>query len=70
LAAPTLAGPTLAAAGLASDGGPLRLDRAYGLDMDDYGNGYSGLQRLHTLAIGAVYVDRCLIDACRQACEW
>ena len=27
---------------------------AYGLDMDDYGNGYSGLQRLHTLPIGAV----------------
>jgi hypothetical protein len=27
-----LAAPTLAAAGLASDGGPLRLDRAYGLD--------------------------------------
>ncbi len=27
---------------------------AYGLDVDDYGNGYSVLQRLHTLAIGAV----------------
>jgi len=33
------------------------------LAMDDYGTGYSGLQRLHTLPFGAVKVDRCLINA-------
>jgi len=33
---------------------PLRLDRAYGLDMVDHGNGYYGLQRLHTHPFGAV----------------
>jgi len=33
------------------------------LAMDDYGTGYSSLQRLHTLPFGAVKVDRCLIDA-------
>ncbi len=33
---------------------PLRLDRAYGLDMDAHGNGYYGLQRLHTHPFGAV----------------
>jgi EAL domain-containing protein (putative c-di-GMP-specific phosphodiesterase class I) len=36
------------------------------LAMDDYGTGYSVLQRLHTLPFGAVSVDRCLIDACRH----
>jgi EAL domain-containing protein (putative c-di-GMP-specific phosphodiesterase class I) len=31
------------------------------LAMDDYGTGYSGLQRLQALPFGAVKVDRCLI---------
>lgn len=42
----------------------LALDQlGFTLAMDDYGTGYSGLQRLHTLPFGAVKVDRCLIDA-------
>jgi EAL domain-containing protein (putative c-di-GMP-specific phosphodiesterase class I)/GGDEF domain-containing protein len=42
----------------------LELDQlGFTLAMDDYGTGYSGLQRLHTLPFGAVKVDRCLIDA-------
>jgi EAL domain-containing protein (putative c-di-GMP-specific phosphodiesterase class I) len=42
----------------------LALDQlGFTLAMDDYGTGYSGLQRLHTLPFGAMKVDRCLIDA-------
>jgi EAL domain-containing protein (putative c-di-GMP-specific phosphodiesterase class I) len=33
------------------------------LAMDDYGTGYSGLQRLNSLPFSAVKVDRCLIEA-------
>lgn len=42
----------------------LALDQmGFTLAMDDYGTGYSGLQRLHSLPFKAVKVDRCLIDA-------
>jgi EAL domain-containing protein (putative c-di-GMP-specific phosphodiesterase class I) len=33
------------------------------LAMDDYGTGYSGLERLQTIPFGIVKVDRCLITA-------
>ena len=42
----------------------LALDQmGFTLAMDDYGTGYSGLQRLHSLPFKAVKVDHCLIDA-------
>jgi len=42
----------------------LQLQRmGFTLAMDDYGTGYSGLQRLQSLPFGAVKVDRCLIKA-------
>ena len=42
----------------------LALDQlGFTLAMDDYGTGYSGLERLQTLPFGVVKVDRCLIDA-------
>jgi len=42
----------------------LALDQlGFTLAMDDYGTGYSGLERLQTLPFGVVKVDRCLINA-------